>query len=103
MKNKYPADFLIWYLVSWVRHDSAEQRQYGTHVEKGKNTRCKFLRSLTTSSKRLKSFSIFRSKENATLRIYIHEINFEDSKSVKSTISTHSEALNFDFYEFLHF
>ena len=31
------------------------------------------------------------------------EINFGDSISVKSAILTHSVALNFDFYEILHF
>ena len=33
----------------------------------------------------------------------LREINFEDSWSAKSAILTHLEALNFDFYEFLHF
>ena len=33
----------------------------------------------------------------------LREINFEDSWSAKSTILTHLEPLNFDFYEFLHF
>ena len=32
----------------------------------------------------------------------LREINFRDSESPKSTILTHLEALNFDFYEFLH-
>ena len=31
------------------------------------------------------------------------EINFVDSRSAKSAISTHFEALKFQFYEFLHF
>ena len=31
------------------------------------------------------------------------EINFWDSRSAKSAILTHLEALNCDFYEFLHF
>ena len=31
------------------------------------------------------------------------EINFEDSRSAKLAISTHLEALNFDFHEVLHF
>ena len=30
------------------------------------------------------------------------EINFGDTESTKSATLTHSEALNFDFYEFLH-
>ena len=33
----------------------------------------------------------------------LREIKFEDSRSAKSAISAHSETLNFDFYEFLHF
>ena len=33
----------------------------------------------------------------------LHEIKFGDSRSAKSTILTHLEALNLDFYEFLHF
>ena len=33
----------------------------------------------------------------------LREINFEDSRSAKSAISTHLEALDFDFYEYLHF
>ena len=34
---------------------------------------------------------------------FFREINFWDSRSAKSTILTHLEALNFDFYQFLHF
>ena len=33
----------------------------------------------------------------------LREIKFEDSRSAKSAIFTHLEALNFDLYEFLHF
>ena len=33
----------------------------------------------------------------------LREINFGDSKSAKSAILTHLEALNFDLNEFLHF
>ena len=33
----------------------------------------------------------------------LREINFGDSRSAKSAILTHLEAVNFDFYEFLHF
>ena len=33
----------------------------------------------------------------------LREINFEDSWSVKSAILPHLKALNFNFYEFLHF
>ena len=32
----------------------------------------------------------------------LREINLGDSRSAKSVILTHLEALNFDFYEFLH-
>ena len=33
----------------------------------------------------------------------LREINFWDSRSAKSAIFTHLKALNFGFYEFLHF
>ena len=33
----------------------------------------------------------------------LREINFEDSWNANSAILQHLEALNFDFYEFLHF
>ena len=33
----------------------------------------------------------------------LREINFGDSRSAKSAILTHLEALNFDFYEFFAF
>ena len=33
----------------------------------------------------------------------LREINFRDSTSTKSAILTYLEALNFDFYAFLHF
>ena len=33
----------------------------------------------------------------------LREINLGDCRSAKSAISTHLEALNLDFYEFLHF
>ena len=33
----------------------------------------------------------------------LRAINYEDSKSAKSAILTQLEALNLDFYEFLHF
>ena len=32
----------------------------------------------------------------------LREINFWDSRSAKSAILTHLEALNFEFHEFLH-
>ena len=34
---------------------------------------------------------------------YLCEINFEDTCNAKSAIFTHLEALNYDFYEYLHF
>ena len=37
------------------------------------------------------------------IRQNLREINFEDSRSAKSSILTHLEALKFDFNEFLHF
>ena len=33
----------------------------------------------------------------------LREIKFEDSQSAKSAILRHLEALNFDYYKFLHF
>ena len=33
----------------------------------------------------------------------LREINFGDFRGAKFAISTHLEALNFDFHEFLHF
>ena len=33
----------------------------------------------------------------------LREISFANSKSAKHAILTHLEALNFDFYEFMHF
>ena len=33
----------------------------------------------------------------------LREINFGDSKSAKSAVLTYLEALDLDFYEFLHF
>ena len=33
----------------------------------------------------------------------LREINFEESGSAKSAILTYLEAVNYDFYEFLHF
>ena len=40
---------------------------------------------------------------NFAITQILREIKFEDSRSAKSAIFTHLEALNFDFYEFLHF
>ena len=33
----------------------------------------------------------------------LREIKFEDSRSAKSAVSTHLEALKFDIHEFFHF
>ena len=41
--------------------------------------------------------------KNFSITQILRESNFGDSSSVKSDIFTHLEALNFDFYEFLHF
>ena len=38
-----------------------------------------------------------------TITQILCENNFEDSRSANSAISTNLVALNFDFYEFLHF
>ena len=40
---------------------------------------------------------------NFSITQTLREINFEDSRSAKFAILTHLEALNFDFYEVLHF
>ena len=40
---------------------------------------------------------------NFSITHILREINFEDSRSAKSAIFTDLEALNFDFYEILHF
>ena len=40
--------------------------------------------------------------QNFSITQILREINFWDSRSAKSAILTHIEALNFDFYEFLH-
>ena len=41
--------------------------------------------------------------QNFSITQILREIIFRDSRSAKFAILTHSEALNFDFYEFLHF
>ena len=47
---------------------------------------------------------IFMQKSQVfTATLILREINFGDSKSAKSVILIHLEALNFHFYEFLHF
>ena len=48
------------------------------------------------------------SKQSVEISFYpntwiLREINYEDFWSAKSAILTHLEALNFGFYEFLHF
>ena len=51
----------------------------------------------------------FHEEQSENYRIFqslsrnLREINFGDSRSAKSAIFTHLEALNFDFYEFFHF
>ena len=44
----------------------------------------------------------FHSVETGNFMI-LREINYGDSKSAKSAISTHLEALHFDLHEFLNF
>ena len=41
--------------------------------------------------------------EKISVNQILREISFGDSVSAKSAIATHLEALNFNFYEFLHF
>ena len=41
-------------------------------------------------------------RQNFSVTLNLREINFGDSRSAKSTILTHLEALIFDFYVFLH-
>ena len=45
---------------------------------------------------------MWKFQEFAIIQI-LREINFEHSRSAKSAIVTHLEALNFEFYAFLHF
>ena len=40
---------------------------------------------------------------NFSITQFLREINFRDSKSAKTAILTHKEALKCDFYELLHF
>ena len=47
-------------------------------------------------------FAVWKSQDFSITQI-LREINFVDYISAKSAISTHLEALNFDFYEFLYF
>ena len=47
--------------------------------------------------------SIMWKFHNFSITQILREINFEYSRSAKSTILTHLEAVNFDFYEILHF
>ena len=47
-------------------------------------------------------FTVWKFQDFSITQI-LREINFEESGSAKSAISTHLEAVNFDFYEFLHF
>ena len=46
--------------------------------------------------------TVWRFQEFSVTQI-LREINFGDSRSVKSAILTHLKALNFDFCAFLHF
>ena len=48
------------------------------------------------------AYTVWKFHDFSTIQI-LREINFMDSRSAKSVILTHLEALNFDFYAFLHF
>ena len=54
------------------------------------------------SGKVIAQYTVWKFQDFCITQI-LREINFEDSWSAKSAISIHLEALNFDFYEFLHF
>ena len=41
--------------------------------------------------------------QNFSITQILREINYGDSRGVKSAFLTHSETLNFDFHELLHF
>ena len=41
--------------------------------------------------------------QDFSVTLFFREINFRESRSVKSAVFTYLEALNFDIYEFLHF
>ena len=41
--------------------------------------------------------------QNFSVTLILREINFGDSKSAKYAILSQLEALNFDFYDFVHF
>ena len=46
--------------------------------------------------------TVWKCQDFSVIQI-LREINFEDSRSPKSAILTHLKALNFEFFEFLHF
>ena len=53
--------------------------------------------------KLLKSTCTVWKFHNYSITQILREINFSDSRNVKSAILTHLEALNSDVYEYLHF
>ena len=56
----------------------------------------------TTVKEQQHSGTVWKFHDFSIIQI-LREINFEDSCSAKLAILTHFEALNFDYYEFLHF
>ena len=48
------------------------------------------------------TYTVWKFK-NFSITQVLRETNFGESRSAKAAISTHLEALNSDFYEFLHF
>ena len=68
-------------------------------TEKSWNFRTVFCYSIFRENK---PFTMWKFQDFSVNHI-LREIKFRDSRSTKSAISTHSEALKFDYYEFLHF
>ena len=62
------------------------------------------LLSVGDCKRKKKSLFIFQKQnENFCISHILRENNFEDSRSAKPATLTHSEALNLDFYDILHF
>ena len=59
-------------------------------------------RKIQTTYKDNLGYTKWKLKDLSVTQI-LCEIIFGESRSIKSAILTHLEALNFDFYEFLHF
>ena len=58
--------------------------------------------TLTIFSQNYILYTVWKFHDFCIIQI-LREINFEDTRSAKSAILPHLEALNFDIYEFLHF